>query len=251
MTKLFNLFQKKKEEWDVPVWDIHCHILPGVDDGAPNMEASLKMIEMSIREGIQDIILTPHYIAGQTNADLIQLQFEKLRYEVQKKGLEIQLVLGNELYYSPSILDELKKGRALAIANTSYVLVEFQLDITFEKMSQAFHELFMNGYRPILAHLERFQCLREQPHHVEQLIDAGIYMQANTNSFLREDDFKFLIPLAKEGWIHFLGTDSHREDWRSPQMKKTVQILQKYLKKEELMTLLVYNPDRMIKNQYI
>lgn len=251
MTKLLDLFKRTKEEWNLPVWDTHCHILPGVDDGSTDIETSLKMLEMSISEGIQNIILTPHYIAGQTNADLIQLQFEKLQYEVQKNGLEVQLFLGNELYYSPGILDALKKGQALTIADTSYVLIEFQTDISFEKMRQAFHELFMNGYRPILAHLERFHCLREQPHRVEQLIDAGIYMQANTNSFLREDDFKLLIPFVKKGWIHFLGTDSHRADWRPPQMRKTIQVLQKHLEKEELMDLLISNTEKMIRNQYI
>lgn len=242
-------YEKKIEQWNLPVWDMHCHILPEVDDGAGSMEDSLKMIEQEISEGVNKIMLTPHYRTG--NADLIKEQFKKLECEVRKRNYSVEMYLGNELLYSSDIIEELQAGRALTLAGSSYVLVEFQTGITYQWMKQAFQELLMAGYRPILAHMERFECLWHQEERVDELIDLGIYMQANSNSFLREDTAKTLMKLTRKGKIHFVGTDSHRPDWRPPKMKTMIQKWQKNMEKEGMIQILVENPNDVLKNHYI
>ncbi len=244
-------YEKKIQQWDIPVWDMHCHILPGVDDGACNIEESLKMIEQEISEGVNKIILTPHYIIGTTDVNFIRSQFQKLEEEVRRKNYPVELYLGNELLYSSDLIGELQAGRALTLAESAYVLVEFQIGITYQWMKQAFQELLMAGYRPILAHMERFECLQHQEDRVDELIDLGIYMQANANSFLREDTAKALMKLTRKEKIHFIGTDSHRSDWRPPKMKTMIHKLQKNIEEKEMSRMLIENPNAVLHNYYI
>ena len=97
--------RKKAEfvDWNLPVWDMHCHILPEVDDGSRSLEDSLEMIQVEIAEGVTDIMLTPHYIMGKTDPDLIQAQYKKLQEEIKKQNYPVRLYLGNELFYHSDI----------------------------------------------------------------------------------------------------------------------------------------------------
>lgn len=245
--------RKKAEfvDWNLPVWDMHCHILPEVDDGSRSLEDSLEMIQMEIEEGITDIMLTPHYIMGKTDPDLIQAQYKKLQEEIKKQNYPVRLYLGNELFYHSDILEELQSGRALTLAGTAYVLVEFSIGISYQRMKRAFQELLMAGYRPILAHLERFECLLDDRERIFELIDMGVLMQANTNSFLRDETRRFLVSLLEEEGIHLIGTDSHRPDWRPPKMRKALEVIYEHLEKEEMISLLIENPEHLRKNEYL
>lgn len=243
--------QKSKEQIDFPIWDMHCHILPGVDDGSRNIEDSLKMIEMEMAQGVTRIMLTPHYIVGKTDAALIQKKYVELQEAIKQRNYPVELFLGNELLYNTDMIEELRAGRALTLAGTSYVLVEFHIGVSYQRMKQAFQELLMAGYRPILAHMERFECLHYQWERVYELVDMGIYMQANANSFQKEETGKFLMGLLEEECIHFIGTDSHRPDWRPPQMKAAIEMLQMKLRKEDILQLLAENSNKILNNNYI
>ncbi|MDO4169334.1 MAG: hypothetical protein Q4D45_05460 [Lachnospiraceae bacterium] len=239
------------DKWNLPVWDMHCHILPGVDDGAKNMTDALKMLELEMKEGINKILLTPHYLAGKTDPDLIKTQYQKLKYEIKIRNYPLELYLGNELFYSTSIIFELQKGRALTLAGTSYVLIEFETEISYQKMRKALNELLMAGYRPIIAHMERFTCLMSNKNRITELIRQGVLMQANTNSFIWHRTSNSLLQLLQHGNIHFIGTDCHRPDWRTPQMQITIKKIQTKLQTEEMIRIFVENPNQLLKNQYI
>lgn len=245
--------RKKAEvvDWDLPLWDMHCHILPEVDDGSESLEDSLKMIQMEMEEGVTDIMLTPHYIRGKTDLKLIQVQYQKLQEEVKKRNYPVQLYLGNELFYHSDILEELQSGEALTLAGTAYVLIEFPIGISYQRMKMAFQELLMSGYRPILAHLERFECLLDDKERIFELIDLGVLMQANTNSFLRNETRRFLLQLLEYEGVHFVGTDSHRPDWRPPKMREAMEVIYGRLDREEMIQLFVENPKHLQRNEYL
>lgn len=243
--------EKERGKGDFAIWDMHCHILPGVDDGAESMSVALWMIEKEIEEGITNIMLTPHYVVGRTDSELIHIQYERLKDEIKQRELPVQLYLGNELLYSANIVQELKEGRALTLEGTSYVLVEFSIDIPYQTMKYAFHELLLAGYRPVLAHLERYQCLLNKRQKIDELIEQGVLMQVNSNSFFHRHTSLFLMELARKGEIHFIGTDCHSIEWRPPAMKKTIRALEEKLDSQLLRQLLIENPNKLIKNEYI
>lgn len=240
---------RKKEKH--PIWDMHCHILPGVDDGADCMQTALDMIWKDIREGVTDIMLTPHYISGKTDVHLIQKKYMELLNEINTKEYPVRLYLGNEILFDSDTVNALKEGRALTLAGTSYVLVEFSTSIPYQKMKNDFMDLQMAGYRPILAHLERFSCLWEREERIEELIHQGVLMQVNSNSFINERTTRFVTSLAEKGMVHFIGTDSHSMDWRPPQMRDTVRYLKNRLTEEEWTHLFYDNPYRLLNNKII
>ncbi len=239
------------EPWKGSLWDMHCHILPGVDDGADSMETALSMIKEEIKEGVTDIILTPHYISNQTDGKLIQERFRELEYEIRTNEYPIRIHLGNEILFDAHTISALKDGKALTLAGSSYVLIEFETGISYQKMKSDFQELQMAGYRPILAHLERFSCLRDREDRIEELIHQGILMQANSGSFLKDKTSRFLTSLAEAEMIHFIGTDSHSMNWRPPRMKKTVSYLRNQLEEDILKKLFSDNGYKLLNNQFI
>ncbi len=236
--------------------DIHNHILPGVDDGARDMEQSRKMLKIAYTEGIRSIIATPHYVIGNKNKDVSYL--EEIRQQVQQEALaldmDIKIYLGNELYYSEDIIEDLQKGKALTLAGTRYVLVEFLPSIQFRQIEIAIHNLVLNGYVPIIAHVERYICLVEAHERIDELIQEGAYIQINISSLLGGIANKrafFCKKLIKEDMVHFIGTDAHNDDYRPPNMAKGIHVITKKYGTETAEILVLKNPGLLLENKYL
>lgn len=236
--------------------DIHSHILPAVDDGSVNLKQSKNMLKIAHEEGIQYIIATPHYGAGCVNPNQEELQkkLELVRKEAKKIDKNFRIELGNELFFSDDILVHLRKKKALTLAGTRYVLVEFATSETYEDLKVGLHRLLIQGYLPILAHVERYECLYENYEGIEYLINLGAYMQLNIISVLgkgREKQVAFSRKLLDYGMIHFLGTDSHSDSGRAPMIKEAQAYLYKRYGVEVIDTLLYENAGRLLNNEYI
>lgn len=231
--------------------DIHSHILPGVDDGAKNMETTKKMLYLAQKQGIHTIIATPHYKIGQQKATVEQLQeIQKLvQQEAKKEGIDIEILLGNELYYSRDICNRLDEKKALTLAGTRYVLVEFSPNGSYTELYQGLRELIQGGYVPILAHMERYQCLHKNKNRkkIQELIELGIYMQMNIQSLHRG----YCRRLVKDGYIHFLASDSHNTKERLPKMQDGITALGNMVTKEQMEKILVENPKMLREDKYI
>lgn len=236
--------------------DIHNHILPGVDDGSKNMEQTIQMLQIAYKEGIDCIIATPHYKINRQNADIEELKGKLLlvRDEAKKINENFDIKLGNEIYYSNTIFEHLNEGKALTLAGTRYVLVEFSTTESYQNIKQGLHQLLMNGYLPILAHVERYDCLFHNYEGIYKLIGLGAYMQMNissTNGKIWNKNTRFCRKLIKYGLVHLLATDTHSDTERSPTMKKGISILQKKFKKATVNRLLLENPAKLLQNKYI
>lgn len=231
-------------------FDMHCHILPGVDDGSKNMEMSLKMLEMEYRQGVRNIVFTPHCFAGRTQPELIKARYDELVDQAKEQFPELTLYLGNELMYSDTIVEELFDKNAYTINGTSYVLVEFYTDLSWKQLSAAMRRIGSEGYRPILAHMERYECLVRHTDRVDELISQGVVMQMNCESVVgglfdrQAADCRRLI---ESGRIHLLGTDAHRIDWRPPNFIDALRVLTKKIKDEDLLQrILLDNPKKIL-----
>lgn len=237
-------------------FDIHTHILPGVDDGASDIEQTRKMLQIAASEQITTIIATPHYICGKDNPHPEYLK--KLKDEVENVAYGIskdfRIFLGNEIFYSESVIDDLKQGKALTLAESNYVLVEFPVSVKYSALYRAAGELIRNGYFPILAHIERYICLNRKPGLVEELIEAGCYIQVNCSSIMGSVlnlDAAYIRKLINMGLVHFLGSDCHNDVKRAPVMKNAVKYLANRCDKEITEKILFDNPLRMLENNYI
>ncbi len=231
--------------------EVHCHILPGVDDGAPDMKTALALLCQEQEQGVRDVILTPHLRRKENDYRQIQKQFDKLQRTADEEGLDIRLYLGSELYYDSETVKSLRKGKAFPMAGSRYVLVEFAPGVHFSYISRAMNELMMAGYLPILAHVERYASVAGHLERVSALKEKGVYIQINANSFLKHPKRKELLALAQEGLVDFVGTDCHRLDWRPVCMERACRYLLPRLTREAYRRIFFENPRHIIEDRVI
>jgi len=231
--------------------EVHCHILPGVDDGAPDMETALAMLREEGMQGVGDVILTPHLRRRENDYRRIRKHYRQLREKAEEEGIGIRLHLGSELYYDSETIQNLKAGKAYTMAGSRYVLLEFSPDEHFSNISCAADEVMMAGYLPILAHAERYGCILKHLERVGTLKEQGVYIQVNAGSFLKHPKRRELVMLAQEGLVDLVGTDCHRMDWRPVCMGAACRYLIHYLTREDYCRIFFENPQAIIENRVI
>lgn len=235
--------------------DTHTHILPGVDDGASNAEQSLAMIKTAYDEGVRKIILTPHYGLYHEGCCAAKLQsvFEELKNAVLSYK-DLELYLGNEIFYGPETVSALQEGKALRIADTDYVLIEFHTTEEYSAMEKAVQSLVRAGYRPILAHAERYAALRKSTDYASELVYFGARIQINSATLLKgalDSEFRISKKLIKEDLVHFLGSDCHDNKIRRPQMREAAEKLHKMAGDGRAERILCENAMLMLQNKAI
>ncbi len=194
--------------------DIHTHVLPFVDDGARTMDSALVLIEEAIAQGVTDLFLTPHYMKYRNylaTPDKLREIYGQLQEEVRQRGLVIRLHLGNEIFYTIEVVDELRKGNVLPMGSSRMVLVEFAVDEDAEAIMEAVHNITALKYAPILAHVERYEKLN-RVEHFRFLKRMGALIQVNAGTVLGhygKPTQKFCLNLVKNGLVDFVASDIH------------------------------------------
>lgn len=236
--------------------DIHCHIVPGVDDGSRSCEMSLNMLKQAYAEGITAIIATPHYRRErwEYHKDEIREKVEILKEKAKARGIPVELYVGSELRWRESLPEQLREGRCLTMADSDYALIEFASGDSVRTMDRALRNLLMEGFRPVIAHVERYEALRKELDSIQEWIEQGILIQCNASAVAGKDGFKmsyFTHKLLSNDMVHFIATDSHSDTWRHPDMEACLKYLQKKCGNSKTEQLLVENPGRIIRNEYI
>ena len=233
---------------------MHCHILPEVDDGSRSMEESLKMLEMEYNDGVRHIILTPHfrYDMFETPLEKIKAQYEQLKSEAGKKWPDLSLHLGCELHSSLDMVSCLKAGQRLTLAGSRYVLLEFSGRDPRSTIIERTMDLLNHGYKPILAHIERYPPFHDRTgiDQIEELKDAGAFMQVNADTISGKDGFRskrFAKKLLKNDLIDFVGTDAHRTDTRTPGLLKAYEQVKKTMGEDYADWLFIERPSALTK----
>lgn len=193
--------------------DLHCHILPGLDDGAQDMEACREMLEAAWADGIRAIVATPHF-NSQMPADYMKrrnLTLAAVSRMAEKLHPGFRLFPGFELYFDSTIPDQLAAGKPLSLNGTKYVLVEFLPGAEYSYIQRAVQEIQYAGFWPVLAHMERYEALEEEG-RIQELIDMGAFMQMNAGSLLGRYGWKRTRQLwtyVRKEQIHVIGCDAH------------------------------------------
>lgn len=237
-------------------FDIHSHILPGVDDGSESMEESLAMIEVAYQEGTRSIFCTPHYERGKNRytKEELNIRFQELCKEVEKVYPDMKLYLGNEVLYADGIVDDLKNGLIQTMNDTKYVLVEFNIRVSYSELYRAIRNIIDARFRPIIAHVERYRCLFKHIERIDELVRMEAYLQMNISSVyggLLDENARWCKRLVKEDYISFFGTDAHDLDDRAPYINDYVGWIEKKCGVDVLEEMFVENPKKMAENQYL
>lgn len=232
--------------------DIHCHILPGVDDGAVNTEDMEKMLHIAQDEGIGCIIATPHYHPrrGHEHPDVLRQKLAIVRKAAQSIDDKLRIYLGTEIYYCQDIHDKLLQGEVMTMNYRKCVLVEFSPLDSFHYIKQGLQQLQSAGYEVILAHAERYRCLVENVGHAEHIWDMGINIQVNADSIIGGGGRKakqFIKTLMERDMVFGVGTDAHNSGSRAPRMKKAATYVGKKYGEEYMDKIFSINASALVK----
>jgi protein-tyrosine phosphatase len=237
--------------------DIHCHLMPGVDDGSRDLDESLAMFENAYTSGVTSVVLTPHYIKDTKynyKNSAKQGSVEILREALRRTDVNIEVYYGNEAYLDDELPELIEKGEVSTLANSRYLLVELPVNAENKNAGNILFRLKSNGITPIIAHPERYIYIQQHPEKVKDFLKIGCLLQGNYMSLFGKygkKAKKTLKILLKEGYISFLCSDIHHKtnEYLLPEAEKKVQ---KILKNDsEVQKLFIENAEAVIKNEVI
>ena len=213
-----NLFKKKEvlPPFDLGRFksDMHSHLIPGIDDGAQDMDQTIAMLAKFESLGYKKVVTTPHIMTDSfpNNPEIILSGLEKVRNEIKKVGIEIEIEAAAEYYFDETLMPKIKNKELLTFGD-NYVLVEFAFHSPPQFLDQLFFELKTHGYRPVIAHFERYLYYLGKIDKAEKWRSEGINIQINLNSLFGQygpEVQKQAEKLIDEGQFDFVGTDCHR-----------------------------------------
>ncbi len=234
--------------------DIHTHILPGVDDGSPDIETSVNAVRIAKEAGISEIVLTPHYLRGSYDNRRPKLLaiLTELEKAVADADIEMKFHIGTEVMLDTNILNDIGK-HDLHLADTKYVLVESSMNGFPGFFIHALYDLVRTGYKPILAHPERYMDIQNNIGMAEDLLYRNVYMQINAGSLIGgygNNVERTAWALIENGFAHFLASDSHCRGETNSMQGAVEQINERYDEyTSELLTRI--NPGKMLRGEEI
>lgn len=199
--------------------DLHCHILPGVDDGSRSIEESIAILKSAKMAGFDTICFTPHY------AEPMYLNNKKQNYEilqqvetkVKEEELPIQLLLGNEVFITGNMEELLKNGEISTLADTKYLLIELPMyqELAKEVVQTMLDKVREQGYKVVIAHPERYTYVQENPEKLIEYFGENVIFQGNYGSIIGsygKNAQKTIKELLENKEIHYLSSDTHHVD---------------------------------------
>ena len=219
------------------MFDVHCHILPGIDDGSKNVEMSLEMLEREVQQGIEGVIFTPHFYADMNDPAMFLSKRESALKELESNLDKLDKVpkhtVGAEVHYfrGMSRSDDLEK---LCIGKSDFILIEMPFRDWQSVFIDEIEEIStVLGLRVIIAHIERY--FDQDKKLVKRLLNnPDLLIQCNAEFFIEKKSQSKAIKLMKSGRIDLLGSDSHNLDTRRPNLAEAIEIIQKKDKKGSL-----------------
>lgn len=194
--------------------ELHSHLLPGIDDGIKTVEEGLEVFKNFEKWGIKRVITTPH-IMGDFYPNTPAIIMEKraqMQEEIDKAGIAVELQAAAEYYLDESMLVKLKNNEPLLTFGDKYLLFETSYVNQPFYLLDAIFAMASAGYKPVLAHPERYAFLQDKIQLFDELVNRGVYMQLNMASisgYYGKDAKKLARYMINEGKVHFVGSDCH------------------------------------------
>lgn len=227
--------------------DMHCHIIPGVDDGAKSKREVECLLRAEYESGVRTIILTPHYRKGMFEAetDIVIRQATLVKEMTMELKLDLEVCLGCEYHANNDMIEELNGNECYRINGGRYVLVEFSSRHSYMKVRNWIYQLITSGYKPIIAHVERYPMVIDKMDKLEELVRLGAQLQVSAGAILGEYGFAsklFTRKLLKKRLVHFVGSDAHNMTDRSPNLGRCAEYISKKMGADYAEEIFVSNP---------
>lgn len=237
--------------------DLHCHILPGIDDGAGDVEIAVGMARMAWNSGVGTIVATPHCnLPGDVRknyiSDSLARRYAKFRNVLRQQNIPLHVLPGSEVYWSEEVPALFRQGLLPTIADSRYLLVEFAFDTSCAEMDSALYVLSQLGVTPVIAHPERYFVVQQNPETVVPWFEKGYVIQLNKGTILgkmgrsaeRTADY-----ILQCGLAHVVASDAHSISRRTPYMMEIYEHLETEYSPEYASVLLVENPCHIISDR--
>lgn len=232
--------------------DLHSHILPQVDDGAGSLEESMRMIAIAYKDGIRQIVATPHrnHPVDFKYKGNIEEAFQLLSTAVKEKYPDIHLYIGAELFVRKGFSDVLdNRPYDFTINHSRYVLIEFDVSASFLFMQDAIHELKVRGFLPILAHVEYYKELFDNPARLRTLKDEGVAIQITSSNLTGKNGKNmqtFVKQLVSMGMVDIVSSDAHKSNFRRPLLKDAYDLTVQLTNEMEAKRIFIENQQAII-----
>lgn len=236
--------------------DIHCHIVPDIDDGASDMNEALSMARLALDNETNTIINTSHFnpVFNYTSSTKLKKAVEVFNNVLSTNNIDLQVLLGNELYYNKELMHCLDKKEFFCLNNSDYILVEFSNASFPSNILDVVYEFVIRGYIPILAHVERYPSFAKNLKLVQKCIECGALIQVNSSSVLGSSSSssqESVLDLIDNNMVHFVASDGHGSTRRRPILKNSYDFISGSYSKELADKLFFTNPQAVIDNEKI
>jgi len=236
--------------------DIHCHLLPGIDDGAVSWDDSLAMARLAASDGITTVVATPHQLGsyGPNHGDAIRASCRRLQELLDQQSVGLRVLPGADVRIEPDMLRKIHTGEVVTLADhRRYVLLELPHELYFP-LNRLLREFRAAGLIGILSHPERNQGILGQPKVLEPLVDAGCLLQVTAGSLVGTfgpQVKKFAELLVVQGLAHFVATDAHGWKSRRPLMRRAFERVAEITGHRVATELCCGNPASVVANRMV
>ena len=233
--------------------DIHCHILPRMDDGASDMEEALAMARMAAISGVTDLVATPHFPGRRESMALLpklKERYEALSAAIARQEISLTLHRGAEILCTGETVELAEENLLPTIGDTRYLLTEFYFDESRSVMDAILEGIAAAGYIPVVAHPERYDDIQRDPLFLQRWFHQGYVLQMNKGSILGAFGSRVRHTaeiMMRTGLAHLIASDAHSAERRTPHMGRLMEWMDHYLDPQYARILLEENPHRLIR----
>lgn len=233
--------------------DLHCHLLPGIDDGATDLAMAMEMARMAVDDGIRTVACTPHIYPGLYDNDAVGIRraIESLRREINSVGIYLELVEGADVHLDPGLLAGLREDRIPTLAGSRYVLLEPPHHTVPPRLEETLFDLMAAGYLPVITHPERLSWINEGYGMFERLVRRGCWIQVTAGAMTGRFGGRvryWAERLAGEGLVHILATDAHHPRRRPPLLAEAREAAARLVGEDEATHMVETRPAGVISN---
>lgn len=231
--------------------DLHCHILPGIDDGAPDLKVSLAMARCAVADGITHTACTPHIYPGlyENQQAGIEQAITQLRAVFAAEDIPLQLCIGADTHLAPDLIASIRGGRVPTLNGSRYLLLEPPHHVAPPQFEESVFQLMAAGYVPVITHPERLSWIETHYPIFQRLVKQGAWMQLTSGSltgrFGRRPQY-WAVRMLEERIVHILATDSHHIDRRPPLLAEGREAAARRIGEEQAKYLVTTRPQGIL-----
>jgi len=228
-------------------------MLPGIDDGAVDLDMALEMARMAVADGIRVVACTPHIYPGmyENNAEGIRAAIVALQAQLDERSIDLKLVDGADVHLAPDLVGEIKAGRVPTIAGSRYLLLEPPHHVAPPRFEDSVFQLTVAGYVPVITHPERLSWIEGHYQVFQRLVKSGTWMQITAGSvtgrFGKRPQY-WAERMLDENMVHILATDAHHPRRRPPLLAEGREAAARRVGATEATHMVVTRPQGIVDN---